>query len=387
VGALASVESGRKTDERALDSGGMDSDRPVFFDVMAYADAAEGDVVDMVSGNPDWEPPEALREGFRTYADGPPEAFQYPPSEGLRDLREEIATRRGVDVERVLVTNGGGEANYLAMACGFEAFPGGEVLLTDPTYPYYPDRAAMLGADVASVPVGPTGDLDPAAARERASADTSLIVVSSPNNPTGAVYDAETVRGLVEVAEDNDALLVADEVYDHFDYSGRFASALSVDSDHRTVTGSFSKSMAITGLRVGYAVLPASLVGPARARHMLVTVAGSHPGQRVVLDALRATPPSYYEANRERLRERVRVFTDALDAVGADYTVPDGAFYVLARFDGWEGTLANAKRLVDETGVAGMPGEAFGETTEGWFRYALVTDRVEEAAERLADAF
>ncbi|WP_254538119.1 pyridoxal phosphate-dependent aminotransferase [Halomarina litorea] len=364
----------------------MDFDRPVFFDVMAYADAAEGDVVDMVSGNPDWEPPEALREGLREYADGPPADFQYPPSEGLGDLREEIATRRGVDVDRVVVTNGGGEANYLAMACGLDAFSGTETLLTDPTYPYYPDRAAMLGSEVRYVPVGPTGDLDPADVRERASEDTALVVVNSPNNPTGAVYDADTVAELVGIAEEHDALLVSDEVYDHFDYSGRFASALAVESENRVVTGSFSKSMAITGLRVGYAILPEALVGPARARHMLVNVAGSHPGQRAVLSALRDTGPEYYEANRDLLRERVRVFTDALDRAGAEYVVPDGAFYVLARFEGMEGTLDNAKRLVDETGVAGMPGDAFGETTSGWFRYALVTDRVEEAAERLAES-
>ena len=365
----------------------MDYDRPIFFDVMAYAAAADHDVVDMVSGNPDWEPPEALREGLRTYADAPPADFQYPPSDGLRDLREEIAARRGVDVERVVITNGGGEANYLAMTCGLDAFEGNEILLTDPTYPYYPGRAEMLGADVGYVPVGPTGDLDPADVRERASEDTSVVVVNSPNNPTGAVYDAETVRALVDVAEANDALLVSDEVYDHFDYSGRFASALAEASPNRAVTGSFSKSMAVTGLRVGYTVLPEALVGSARTRHMLINVAGSRPSQRAVLDALRGTDPTYYEAARDRLRERVRVFTDALAEAGAEYVVPDGAFYVLARFEGVAGTLSNAEWLIDETGVAGMPGEAFGETTDEWFRYALVTDRVEEAAERLAAAF
>jgi len=362
----------------------MDYDRPLFYHITSYAEAADREVIDMVSGNPDWAPPKALSAGLSAYADSDPDAFQYPPSEGLEDLREAIAERRGVDIERVVVTNGGGEANYLAMACGLAEHGGNEILLADPTYPYYTGRARMLDADVGRIPVGPTGDLDPADVRGAASEDTAVVVVNSPNNPTGAVYDAETVRDLVAVAEANDALLLSDEVYDHFDYSGRFASALAVDSPNAALTTSFSKSMAITGLRVGYAVFPAALVGPARTRHMLVNVAGSRPAQRAVRAALADADRSYYERNRERLRERIDTFTDALDAAGAEYTVPDGAFYVLARFPDLAGSLPNAKRLIDEAGVAGMPGEVFGETTDDWFRFALVTPRVETAAKRLA---
>ena len=92
----------------------MDYETPQFFRVMQYAARAERDVVDMVSGSPDWEPPETLREGLREYADREADAFAYPPSVGLTPLREGIAERRGVDRSRVLVTNGAGEANHLA---------------------------------------------------------------------------------------------------------------------------------------------------------------------------------------------------------------------------------------------------------------------------------
>jgi aspartate/methionine/tyrosine aminotransferase len=151
--------------------------------------------------------------------------------------------------------------------------------------------------------------------------------------------------------------------------------------------------MAITGFRVGYAVFPpedgplGDLVKGARTRHMLTTVTGSRPAQYAVLQALRETPPEYYERNRERVRERIDTFTDALDAAGADYTEPGGAFYVMARFEEFPGTMANVERLIDEAGVAGMPGEAFGESRADWLRFALVTPRVEEAAERLVDFF
>ncbi|WP_049921226.1 pyridoxal phosphate-dependent aminotransferase [Halopiger djelfimassiliensis] len=365
----------------------MEYETPLFFHVMEYASRADRDVVDMVSGNPDWEPPAALRDGLREYADLEPDRFQYPPSQGLVELREEIAARRGVDAEQIVITNGAGEANYLAMARALERGRGEEILLTDPVYPYYPGKTTMLGGTPAYVEAAADGQLDPAAVREAASDETAAIVVNSPNNPTGAVYPEETVRELVAIAEACDAILVSDEVYDHYDLSGTFSSALAVESAHRIVTNAFSKSMAITGFRVGYAIFPPELVDDAKSRHMLVNVAGNRPGQYAVLQALRETGPGYYERNRDLLRERVTTFTDALDAAGAAYTRPDGSFYVMARFEGYPGTLENVERLIDEAGVAGMPGEAFGDSRSEWLRFALVTPRLEEAAERLAAYF
>jgi aspartate/methionine/tyrosine aminotransferase len=365
----------------------MDYDEPLFFHVIQYAHRADGDVVDMVSGNPDWDPPAALREGLHEYADAPTEAFQYPPSDGLRGLREEIAARRDVDPARVVVTNGGGEANYLAMARAMERDAGDEFVLTDPVYPYYPGKAQMLGGTATTVPVHEDGHLDMEAMRAAIGDETACIVVNTPNNPTGAVYPRETIEELAGLAEAHDALLLVDEVYDHFDFSGRFESALTVDSPNRVVTSSYSKTFGITGFRVGYSVFPESLVEKAKTRHMLVNVTGSRPSQAAVLSALEATGPAYHEAVRDTLRSRIDAFCDALDAAGADYSRPEGAFYVLARFDGFPGTMENVKALIDDGGVAGMPGEAFGEARDEWIRFALCTPRAEEAAERLAAYF
>jgi len=371
----------------------MDYETPQFFRVMQYASGADRDVVDMVSGSPDWEPPESLREGLAAYAQADPDQFQYPPSVGLTELRAEIASRRGVDREQVIITNGAGEANHLAMAAGFERFPGSEILLVDPTYPYYAGRASLLGADTRYVPAGGDGVPDTETVRDCVREETSVIVVNSPNNPLGVTYGAETKATLLDIAETHDALLVSDEVYDHFDYSGTFTSALSLDSHNRVVTNSFSKSLAITGWRVGYAVFPDrdgprdELFENARTRHMLTNVTGSRPAQAAVLHALRETGPAYYEDVRDRLRERIATFTDALDEVGAAYTNPEGAFYVMARFPGFPGTFENVEQLIDEAGVAGMPGEAFGESRADWIRFALVSPRVETAADRLAGFF
>jgi len=371
----------------------MDYETPQFYRVMQYAARADRDVVDMVSGNPDWDPPAGIREGLKTYADADAAQFQYAPSRGLPGLRERLAQRHGVDETRVVVTNGTGEANHLAMTGGLDHFSGTEVLLVDPVYPYYAGRANFLDAETRFVATERDGRLDADAVRAAASADTAVIVVNSPNNPTGAVYDAETMAALVDVAEENDALLVSDEVYERFDYSGRFASALAADSSNVVVTNAFSKSMAITGFRVGYAVFPPAegptgdLVETATTRHMLTNVSGSRPAQFAVERALETTGEDYYADARRRLTERIDRFCAALDTVGAEYARPDGGFYVLARFPDFPGTFEDAYALIDEAGVAGMPGAAFGEARADSLRFSLTTDRVGAAAERLVDYF
>jgi len=371
----------------------MDYETPQFYRVIQYAARADRDVVDMVSGSPDWDPPEALRDGLREYADADASEFQYAPSRGLRGLRERIAQRHGVDVDRVVVTNGAGEANHLAMTGGLDAFPGAEILLANPVYPYYAGRANFLGAETTLVPVDTDGSLAPAAVREAASEETAVVVVNSPNNPTGAVYDADAMDEFVAIAEANDALLVSDEVYDRFDYADRFASAIGADSPNVVATNAFSKSMAITGFRVGYAVFPstdgptADLVDEATTRHMLTNVSGSRPAQFAVQRAMAATPDSYYATARERVAGRLETFCDALDAAGATYTRPDGGFYVMARFPDFPGTFDNVYELVDEAGVAGMPGDAFGTAAADAIRFSLTTPEVETAAERVAEYF
>ena len=365
----------------------MNYETPQFFHVMQYADAANGDVIDMVSGNPDWEPPEAVRDGLHEYADADAGEFQYPPSDGLTPLKKEIAERRQVDPERVIITNGTGEANYLGMARALDREGGDEVVLIDPVYPYYLGKASMLGGETTLVGTNRDGSLDSQATCAAIGDDTALVVLNTPNNPTGAVYDIEAIRAVVETAADHDALVVVDEVYDHFDFSGEFESALTLDAENVIVTSGVSKSMAITGFRVGYAIFPPALVESAKTRHMLVNVTTSRPAQQAVYTAYRETAPDYYQAARDRLTDRIQTFTSALDAAGAEYTTPDGGFYVLARFDGFPGTMDNVKTLIDDAGVAGMPGATFGTARDEWLRFALVTPRAEEAAERLVAYF
>jgi aspartate aminotransferase len=365
----------------------MEFEEPQFYQIRAYAAEQDRDVIDLVSGVPDWDPPAELRAALESYAELETSEYQYPPIEGLAELRAEVAAWRDLERDSVLVTTGAGEANYLAMARALNRGAGSEVVLTDPVYPYYAGRTTLLGGTQTFVPVDDDGYLDPDDVRRATSDDTACIVINSPNNPTGAIYDEKAVRGLVAIAEDRDAILVSDEVYARFAHSKAFTSAARIDSASRIVTGSFSKSLAITGFRVGYAIVPDAHLRAMRSRHMLTDVTVSRPAQYAVARALSETPPAYYTANRERIRERIDAFTSTLDAVGADYTRPDGAFYVMVRFPTLPGNLETVYRLIEDAGVACMPGESFGNRMDDWFRFALVSPRVEQAAERLADFF
>jgi aspartate/methionine/tyrosine aminotransferase len=365
----------------------MDYEEPLFFQVMSYASRSEEDVIDMVSGSPDWDAPPAIADGLREYADLGGKDFQYPPSRGMADLRAAIARRHDVDVDQVLITNGAGEANYLAIAEALHRGAGSEAILTDPVYPYYPGKVNMEGGSQVFVPVDADGSLDPASVREVASNETACIVVNTPNNPTGAVYDGDTMEELVEIAADYDAMLISDEVYSDFDYTGPFTSALEVPSEHRIVTRSFSKTFAITGFRIGYLIVPDALTDRVATRHMLINVSISRPAQYAVINALESTDSSYFDANRKLVADRIDTFVEALEEMGARYDRPDGAFYVMVNIPGFDATLKNVLTLIDETGVGGMPGYGFGRAREGWIRFAMVTPRVREAADRLIDYF
>ncbi len=313
--------------------------------------------------------------------------MQYGASEGIPALREAVAARRRVDPEAVLITNGAAEANYLAMAASLEATGGESFLTTDPVYPYYPARARLLGARTTPVEVGPEGDLDPHAVRERATSDTAAIVVNTPNNPTGAVYDAATMAELAEIAEDVGAYLISDEVYHHFDYSGRFRSASTLASERVFTTQAMSKSMAITGFRVGYLIAPEAIRSAVRRYHLLINVTSSRPAQTAVLHALENTEPSYYRDRRRIMQTRIETFVEAVHDVGGEVVVPDGGFYVMARFPGHSGTLATVERLIEACGIVAMPGNPFGTSTNEWLRFSLLTHRVDEAVTRLRAYF
>lgn len=166
-----------------------------------------------------------------------------------------------------------------------------------------------------------------------------------------------------------------------FDRVMEYAAAADRDV---IVTNSVSKTLAATGLRIGYTVIAdESLRDRVRRRHMLTNVAVSRPAQFAVAHALETTSPDWFARNRQRVRDRIEQFIDGLESIGAEYVDPEGAFYVMARFDELDGSFDSAYRLIDEGGVAAMPGVAFGETRREWPRFSMLTPRIETACQRV----
>lgn len=364
----------------------MPTEPPTFETVLRWAAAADRDVVSMVNGAPDWDPPSAMRDGLREAAAVDAAKFQYAPVRGLEPLREEIAARRNVATDAVIITAGATEANHLLMATALSREAGSEAIFADPYYPYYPRRTRLLGGTPIPVSVDADGTLDPEDVREVVSEETAAIVINTPNNPTGAVYDLDTLQALSRIAESVDAFFLSDETYGHVDLSGSFSSTLEIDSPIRFVSSSVSKSLAVTGIRIGYLIVPPRYREDITDRHELTTISASRPAQYAVMNALQETEPEYYESVRSRLRKRRDTFLDAMNAIGAEYTTPDMGFYVLAKLPGLSGSTDTVKRLITEVGVASMPGEAFGSARAEYLRFALVTPRVETAADRLRSA-
>jgi aspartate/methionine/tyrosine aminotransferase len=362
-------------------------DRSPFEAVQRAGEEADHDVVDLVSGSPDWEPPQSLRDGLRAYADGDAGGFDYPPLAGLSGLRAWIADHHGVDREQVLVTTGASEANFLATAAVLDAGAGKTVVLPDPAYPYYGDRVRLLGGAVRRIPLGPTGDLE--VGDLTLADDVAAVALNTPNNPTGAVYDESAMAAVADAAGRVDAHLISDEVYAPFDRSGQFTSARTV-ADDAILVGGFSKSLAVTGFRVGYGVFPPALLEDARRYHRLCTLTASRPAQAAVQAALESLDDDagfddLVADHRRRLAARAETIGEALGAGGADVVEPEGGFYLLADVPGVPGTVEGVRTMIEGAGVAGMPGAVFGETTAGHVRFSLVSPRVETAARRLRE--
>jgi aspartate/methionine/tyrosine aminotransferase len=370
--------------------------RSPFEAVQQAANEAERDVVDLVSGSPDWAPPQALRDGLGAYAATDAENFDYPPIAGLPALREWIAAHHDVDREQVLVTTGASEANFLAVAAALAENGGDTVVVPDPAYPYYGDRARLLGGRVQRLSLGPTGELDGGTLDDlawstpggrRGDADTAAVVLNTPNNPTGVVYDQSTMAEVAGTVDAADATLISDEVYAPFDRSGQFTSARAV-TDDAVLVGGFSKALAITGFRVGYGIFPPRLLETARRYHRLCTLTASRPAQAAVLAALETLDDGEGLSDlvadaRRRLGARSETLERALADVGDTVVSPAGGFYVLVDLPGVPGTVDGVRRLIEEAGVAAMPGAVFGETTAEYVRFSLTAERVETAAERL----
>ncbi len=341
---------------------------------------------------------EALRHGSQIYT-----AYN-----GTADLRAAIAdkarTFNGIPVEgpeSVVVSTGSTGAFLATVLTLFE--PGDEVVLFEPFYGYHAGILRLQGVEPVAVPLA-TADgrwrFDPDRLAGAVTERTKAVLVCTPANPSGKVWDAGELRALYAVAERHDLWVLTDEIYEHMVYDGRgHLSPASLDGAYeRTVTLSgFSKTFNMTGWRLGYALAPVPVADKIGLVNDLTTICAPAPLQHGLAAAL-PLPEAYYEQMLADYTAKRTLMVDALRACGFEADPPEGAYYVLAGLGerlgqpGFEDARTATTTLIETAGVACVPGPSFfADPADGAahlrFCYAKERPVLEEACERLVTAF
>jgi aspartate aminotransferase len=319
---------------------------------------------------------------------------RYVSTRGIPPLREAIAgylkrTRRlEVAAEQVLVAPGCKMALSLAMMALIE--PGDEVLYPDPGFPIYPSFTRGLGASAVPFALRQENQFQPDVAEIAAKITprTRVLIFNSPNNPTGTVFTGEIIKQIAELAVKHDLWIVSDEIYARILFSGEYLSpwALPGIADRTVVIDGFSKSFAMTGWRLGYAVAPRHVID---AMDMLVLntfTCTAEFTQIAAMEALRDSTGAV-DAMVETYRTRRDLVIPKLNQIpGFRCQLPEGAFYAWVNVQE-TGLPAEevARILLEEAGVAGIAGAAFGNEGQNYLRFSLVsaTNLLDDAVERI----
>lgn len=351
---------------------------------------AEADVIDLGPGEPDFDTPEPVRRaGISAIEAG---RTKYTQAGGIPELREAIVARYRRDYgvsyagDEVVVAAGAKQALFsLALALFDE---GDEVLIPVPYWVTYPEVVRLCGAEPVFVPTDPADGfhLRPEAVAERIGPRTKALIVNSPCNPTGALLDPSELEALVELARAHDFYVIFDEAYEAIVYERGPFSAAPLKDEHVIVVGSLSKSHAMPGWRIGWALGPREVIRTVTA---IQSHSITHPASVSQYAALVALEEPWDRVRRmvSELRRRRDLAAEALNRIpGVECPVPEGAFYLfpdVSRYLGGD-TVALARTLLEEAHVAVVPGEAFG--WPGRVRISLTCpqERLVEAISRIA---
>jgi aminotransferase len=352
--------------------------------------------INLSQGVCDTPVPEAVKSGARAAIE---EGVNiYTRYDGLLELRRALArrlreyNRLDYEVEGEIVVTAGATGAFFG-ACSALLDPGDEVVLFEPYYGYHVDTVHALGSVARFVTLRPPSWQFSAEDLARAgSAKTRAIVVNTPANPSGKVFTRSELELVRDFAVEHDAFVVTDEIYDHFLYDGHehVSPATLPGMRERTITiGGLSKTFAITGWRIGFSASPTRIARTLGFVNDLVYVCAPAPLQLGAARGLEALGADFYEklaADYTKKRDRI---CGALERAKIPPHVPQGAYYVLAdtsRLPG-ESSKARAMHLLEKTGVASVPGEAFytgdAGTTLARFCFAKTDADLDEACRRL----
>jgi len=359
-----------------------------FFDIVVGME----DVISLGVGEPDFPTPWHIREACIYSLEGG--HTSYTSNKGLPELREVLAESVEKDLgleydpeEESLITTGVSEAVDLAFRATLN--PGDEVIVPQPCYVAYVPDVLLAGGVPRPVATRLSEEfkLRPEDFKDAINEKTKALVLSYPNNPTGAIMTREDLEEIADLVVENDLLVISDEVYDKLTYDGRHASFAQLEGmrERTVLLNGLSKSCAMTGWRIGYALGDPAIIGAMTKVHQYTMLCAPTMAQVAGVEALRRGDAEVKAMKREYDRRR-RLFVSELERLGLPCFEPKGAFYA---FPSIEGTGLSseefAEQLLKEQKVAAVPGNAFGESGEGFIRCSYATSREEilEAVDRI----
>lgn len=350
-------------------------------------------IVDLSAGEPTWGTPDyAAEAGIEAIRAG---RTGYPPTAGIPELREAVSryladtTRRGVNTDRILVSAGVKQALF---NCVFTLFgPGDEVLVPVPAWTSYLPQVRLAGAR--PVPVPTTWDEgfrpDPDRLADARTERTRGLLLNSPSNPTGAVLDLDSLDAIAAWADTHGIWVLNDEIYRLLHFSDEPAASL-LDlpelPERWVVLDGVSKSLAMTGWRIGFAAGPTELIGKASDLQSQTTSGAAAPSQYAAAAALGDDEQRgrAVEESLARLRARRSEIVDGLrELPGLEVRPPDGGIFLFARVTGERPSAEVADELLVEAGVASVPGEAFHGPGHLRFNFAVEPDTLAEGIRRV----
>lgn len=316
-------------------------------------------IIHMEVGEPDFLPPDIVRKALEEVYD---KGFlKYGPAKGMPELREALAKHVSenfnaeLSSDNVMVSPGARFSIFTAISALLS--PGDEMIVIEPTWPAYRDCALNAGVKVRTIRTTLEGGWTPSLEqiRDTINSNTKMIILNYPNNPTGKVLDEKLQKDIIKLAETNDLYVLSDEIYSQYARTDS-KSILNYNYKKGIMTGSFSKSHAMTGFRIGYAVADAEVIEEMAKLQSLCLTNVSEPIQYIAMKALKADTSK----NTIIIQDRLELLAEKARSMGLDFVVPDGSMYLFARVnkDGFDGSeFAN---IALENGVAVAPGEAFG---------------------------
>lgn len=362
--------------------------------IRKFFDATAGmtDVISLGVGEPDFVTPWNVREAaIQSLEDG---FTSYTANAGLQSLREEIAkyiddyfcTSYNPDTE-IIVTVGASEAIDIALRAILN--PGEEVLVVEPCFVSYAPLVTMAGGVPITVQAKPENQfkIQTQQLEQAVSERTKAIMICSPNNPTGAMLSREEMQQIAAFAKAHDLLILSDEIYAELVYDEIYTSFAALeDMRERTILVSgFSKDMAMTGWRLGFVCAPEEISQGMLKIHQYAIMCASTMAQHAALEGLRSGRKDV-NAMRKSYRQRRNYIVESLNEIGLSCTVPEGAFYTFPSIQSTGlSSEAFAHQLLETEKVVVVPGDAFGESGEGYVRcsYATSMAQLQEAMTRI----